>query len=66
MKTKTIKAKTLSCEHCGRKIEIFCDPEPDDEIICLRCDESREESRRDLAWEAQAEEREYDREYDRF
>lgn len=44
---------SIPCQYCGRRIVTYRDPEPDDEIICMRCDEAREDARRDDWHDAQ-------------
>ena len=34
-----------TCRVCGRKIETWREPEEDDDLICLRCEERRDDAR---------------------
>lgn len=47
----------FSCRVCGRKIIVFQSPREDDDLICLRCEERRDDARMDDHFDDVREER---------
>jgi hypothetical protein len=52
-----INRRKVACDYCWRTVLVDNEPEPEDEAICVICEDNRNDARRDEADDAKREER---------